>query len=60
MCISELFNFTPERIIIWLIAVPFGFLVGILMDKYFGWITSGVIYAIIVIIMFASGMVRWC
>ena len=60
MCISELFNFTLERIIIYLIAFPVGFTIGLLMDKYFGWITSGVIYAIIVIIMFASGMVRWC
>jgi hypothetical protein len=60
LCISELFNFTIERIVMWLIAFPVGFLVGWYMDKYLGWATCGVIYAIIIITMFATGIIGWC
>jgi hypothetical protein len=70
MCLTELFYFfwdslsDPNKVFAWLIIIPLSTYLGVtlcnIMDKYLGWVTSGVIYAIIVITMFATGFIGWC
>jgi len=70
MCLTELFYFfwdslsDPNKVFVWLIIIPISTCLGIalcnIMEKYFGFATTGVIYLIIIITMFATGIIRWC
>jgi len=70
MCLTELFYFfwdslsDPNKVFAWLIIIPISSYLGItldnIMEKYLGFATTGVIYLIIVITMFATGIIGWC
>ena len=70
MCLSELFKFfwdslgDPNKVIFWLIMFPVCGYIGIrwndLMEKYLGRGTTSVVYIIIIITMFATGIIGWC
>jgi hypothetical protein len=70
MCLSELFYFfwdslgNSDVVLFWLMMFPICGYVGYrgndLMEKYLGRGTTSVVYIIIIITMFATGIIRWC
>jgi hypothetical protein len=70
MCLSELFKFfwdslgDPNKVIVWLIMFPIcgyiGFKFNNFLEKYLGFASMRVVYIIIIITLFAAGIIRWC
>lgn len=70
MCISELFNFflnslnDPNKILVWFVMFIgcgyIGFKFNNFLEKYLSFAYTGIVYIIIIITLFATGIIRWC
>ena len=70
MCLSELFYFfwdslgDPDKVFVWLITIPIcgyiGFKFNDFLEKYLGFASMSVVYIIIIITLFATGIIGWC